>query len=146
MRGFFGIGIQNTKNSMNIGTLWRSAQILEANFIFTIEKRYVKQESDTLKTPRHIPLYHYQDFNDFYEHMPYNCQLIGVELDKRAVTINQFNHPQRCVYLLGAEDNGLTSEALDKCHHIVQLPGEFCMNVSVTGSIIMYDRISKQVK
>lgn len=143
MRGYFGIGIQNNKTLVNIGTLWRSANILGADFIFTIGKRYKKQASDTLKTPRHIPLYHYLDFADFYNHMPYDCQLIGVELDNRSVGLKQFNHPQRGIYLLGAEDSGLTQEALGKCHHIVQLAGDFCMNVAVAGSIVMYDRLNK---
>lgn len=32
--GFFGIGIENMKSAMNIGTLWRSAINLGADFIF----------------------------------------------------------------------------------------------------------------
>lgn len=37
-KGFFGIGVYQIKRSENIGTLWRSAYILGASFIFTIEK------------------------------------------------------------------------------------------------------------
>jgi hypothetical protein len=29
-----------------------------------------------------------------------------VELDENAVDLETFEHPRRCVYLLGAEDNG----------------------------------------
>jgi tRNA G18 (ribose-2'-O)-methylase SpoU len=144
MRGYFGIGIEHAKTEYNIGTLWRSAQIMGAAFIFTINNRYKKQSSDTMKTFRSIPLVHYKDFADFYEHMPFDCRLIGVELDERAVEIKIFQHPERCIYLLGAEDHGLTKEALNKCHMIVQLPGKFCMNVSVAGSVTMYDRITKR--
>jgi tRNA G18 (ribose-2'-O)-methylase SpoU len=143
MRGFFGIGIQNTKTEMNIGTLWRSAHIMGASFIFTIGKRYKKQASDTMASWRHIPLYNYDTFIDFYRAMPYDCQLVGIELDESAVMINEFSHPERCIYLLGAEDNGLTREAVDACHKIVQLPGNYCMNVAVAGSIVMFDRLSK---
>ena len=42
-RGFFGIGIFHAKNEENIGTLWRSASILGADFIFTIGKPYRHQ-------------------------------------------------------------------------------------------------------
>lgn len=142
-RGYFGIGIQNTKTEHNIGTLWRSASILGASFIFTIGRRYKRQASDTMKSWKHIPLYEYETFDAFYKTMPYDCRLIGVELDKNSLPIKNFCHPERCIYLLGAEDNGLTREAIDKCHSLVQLPGEHCMNVSVAGSIIMYDRIIK---
>jgi tRNA G18 (ribose-2'-O)-methylase SpoU len=141
-RGYFGIGIQNTKTVQNIGTLWRSASILGASFIFTIGNRYKKQASDTMKSWKHIPLYNYETFADFYKSIPYDCQLIGIELDERSIPLSEFNHPERCVYLLGAEDNGLTKEALDKCHKIIQLEGDYCMNVAVAGSIVMYNRIA----
>ena len=142
-RGFFGIGIQHTKTEQNIGTLWRSASIMGASFIFTIGKRYKKQASDTMHSWRHIPLYNYETFDEFYKAMPYDCQLVGIELDDKSEPIETFKHPERCIYLLGAEDNGLTKEAIDKCHKIVQLPGDYCMNVSVAGSIMMYDKILK---
>lgn len=40
-RGYFGIGIFHGKSSENLGTLWRSAAILGADFIFTIGKQEV---------------------------------------------------------------------------------------------------------
>jgi tRNA G18 (ribose-2'-O)-methylase SpoU len=146
MSGYFGIGIENTKTGMNVGTLWRSAQIMGAAFIFTIGNRYKLQSSDTLKTPRNIPLYNYKSFNEFYAATPYDCMLVGAELVESAIPISEFEHPKRCIYLLGAEDNGLTNQALNACHKIIQLPGKFSLNVAVAGSIIMYDRISWALK
>lgn len=143
-RGYYGIGICNGKTEVNIGTLWRSAAIFGASFIFTIGKRYKKQSSDTMKAWRHIPLYNYETFDEFYKAMPYDCRLIGVELDERAHAINNFIHPERCVYLLGAEDLGLSREALRHCHTIIQLQGDYCLNVAVAGSIVMYDRLIKE--
>lgn len=40
--GFFGIGILNNVDELNIGTLWRSAYILGASFIFTVDRKYKK--------------------------------------------------------------------------------------------------------
>jgi tRNA G18 (ribose-2'-O)-methylase SpoU len=145
MSGFFGIGIENTKTGTNVGTLWRSAQIMGASFIFTIGNRYKLQSSDTLKTPRHIPLYNHKTFDGFYESIPYDCILVGVELTDSAMRINTYKHPKRCIYLLGAEDHGLTSKALNACHQVIRLPGECSLNVAVAGSIVMYDRINKQL-
>lgn len=142
-RGFFGIGIQNTKTEINVGTLWRSATIMGASFIFTIGRRYKRQSSDTMASWRHIPLYNYETFDQFYKAIPYDCRLIGIELTAISIKIKDFKHPERCVYLLGAEDSGLTKEAVEKCYSVVQLPGDFCMNVAVAGSIIIYDRINK---
>lgn len=142
-RGFFAIGIENGKTLPNLGTLWRSANIFGAQFIFTIGRRYKNQSSDTLKTPRHIPLFHYENVQDLIDHLPSACPLVGLELDERAVAISNYKHPQRACYLLGAEDNGLTKVAREKCHALVQLPGECSLNVAVAGSIVMFDRNSK---
>lgn len=72
-----------------------------------------------------------------------DCRLIGVELDNSSIKIKDFVHPERCIYLLGAEDNGLTKLAINKCHSLVQLPGDYSMNVAVAGSIVMFDRLNK---
>jgi tRNA G18 (ribose-2'-O)-methylase SpoU len=143
MRGYFGIGIENIKTEMNIGTLWRSAKILDASFVFTIGKRYKKQSSDTIKAIKHMPLYNFDCFDSFYNNLPYNCKLVGVELLNTAIEIKNYAHPERAIYLLGAEDHGLTNKAIDKCHDIIQLPGLTSLNVAVAGSIVMYDRFIK---
>ena len=43
-------------------------------------------------------------------------------------------------YLLGAEDNGLTKAAIEKCHALVKFKSEMSLNVAVAGSIVLYDR------
>lgn len=143
-RGFFGIGIINAKTETNIGTLWRSANIFGASFIFTIGRRYPKrQKSDTMNTPKHIPLYEYDTFDLFYKTIPRNTNLIGIEIDNKSKDIETFNHPEQSIYLLGAEDTGIPQDVLKHCNEIIKLPGEYCLNVSVAGSIVIYDRIMK---
>lgn len=141
--GYFGIGIQNGKTPENLGVLWRSAQNLGASFIFTIGNRYAKQACDTHNAVSALPYFHYKDFQEFYNHLPKGAMLIGVELDERAQLLKDFSHPRNCVYLLGAEDHGLSNEALEKCHHLVQFDTPRSLNVSVAGSIVMYDRSIK---
>ena len=144
MRGYFGIGVYHPKTEMNIGTLWRSAQNFGASYIFTIGRRYQRQSSDTQGTTRHIPLFHHVTFEGFFEMLPYDAQLIGVEQDERSVDITSFKHPQRAVYLLGAEDNGLPPKVLDKCRAVVHIATPACLNVAVAGSIILFHRQSNQ--
>lgn len=142
-KGYFGIGIENVKYNKNIGVLWRSASILGASFIFTIGERYNPQKSDTLKSYNSIPLYSYENFEEFHRMIPYDSKLIGVELIEKSTPINNFIHPTKCVYLLGGEDCGLSQEAINECNEIIKLPGEICLNVSVAGSLIMFDRNQK---
>jgi len=141
--GFFGIGCFNMKNNLNYGTLFRTAQIFNADFIFLIGKRFKRQSSDSMNSAKHMPLYEYSDINDFNGHRPYSCKLIGIELLQTAIPLKEYNHPKRACYLLGAEDNGLSELSISYCDDIVYLPGERSLNVSVAGSIVLYDRISK---
>lgn len=144
MRGYFGIGVINGKCEANIGTLWRSANIMGAQFIFTIGRRYPKKQStDTMQTPRHIPLFEYETWEDFKKNIPRDCEVIAVELDERSKPIETMKHPERAIYLLGAEDRGIPDIVLQDCKRIIQLPGKHCLNVSVAGSIVMYDRFLK---
>ena len=143
-RGFFGIGIENVKTPMNLGTLWRSAHIFGAAFIFTIGRRYIYQSSDVKKSWRSIPLLEFAGFDDFYSKMPREARLVGIEISTRAKPLESFTHFEQAIYLLGAEDNGLSARALEKCHALVQIPGNDCLNVAVAGSIVMYDRIRQQ--
>lgn len=143
-RGYFAIGIEQGKCEANLGTLWRTAYTFGAAFIFTIGKRYHPQASDTVKAWRHVPLFTYLTLDECYESMPYDCQLVGIELDDQSTPLDSFTHPQRCVYLLGAEDRGLSKEARWRCHRLVQLPGRFCLNVAVAGSIALYHRVTQR--
>lgn len=137
---FFGIGIQNGKTPENLGVLWRSAQNLGASFIFTIGNRYSKQACDTHNAVKSIPYYHYDTFNDFFNNIPKGARIVGVELTDDAEPLETFHHPRRCVYLLGAEDHGLTKEAIEKSHFLVKFNSTLSLNVSVAGSIVLYDR------
>ncbi len=140
-RGYFGIGVCHGKSKQNIGTLMRSAYCFGAAFVFTVGARYPKQSSDTVKSWRHLPLYHFNTVADLKAHLPHSCQLVGVELHERAKPLGKFSHPERACYLLGAEDHGLVGTALDACHVLVMIPGASrCLNVSVAGSIVLFDR------
>jgi len=137
---FFGIGIQNGKTPENLGVLWRSAQNMGASFIFTIGNRYAKQACDTHNAVKSMPYFHYDTFDDFFNNLPKGARIVGVELSENAENLETFHHPQRCVYVLGAEDHGLSKQAIEKSHFLVKFQSQLSLNVSVAGSIVMYDR------
>jgi tRNA G18 (ribose-2'-O)-methylase SpoU len=141
--GYCAIGVYQGKTHHNLGTLWRSAYILGAAYIFTIDGRYKKQSSDVVRAWSRIPLFNYKQFDDFLKSIPYDCRLVGVELDDKAEFLHEFQHPKRAIYLLGAEDSGLPDFVLEKCHMLIKLPGNSSLNVGVTGSIVLHDRASK---
>ena len=143
MRGYFGIGIYHPKHEVNVGTLWRSAYQLGASFVFTIGQRYSKQASDTPKVWRHIPLMEYSSWDDFREHIPYNCMPIAIEVGGHR--LSNFVHPERAIYIPGAEDHGLPEEVRQVCTQTISIESVRLQsfNVSMAGSIVMYDRLIK---
>lgn len=142
---YFGIGIWNPSYEVNIGTLFRSAVAFGAKFIYTIGgQKYRRQASDTLNAPLQIPYYRYENFDDFYAHIPYGCRLVAIENDKKARKTEAFCHPKNCVYILGSECQTLPDKILDKCYCSIIIPSVNCLNVSVAGSIILYDRLLKE--
>ena len=140
MRGYFEIGVFQGKNCLNLGTLWRSAYQMGASGIFTIGKQYTKQKTDTYNSWKHIPLREFDDFEQFENSIPVDCTLIGIESEGERLT--EFKHPQRAIYLLGAEDWGLPDTVLKQCKKTVRLDAvnNSSYNVAVAGSIVMYHR------
>lgn len=145
-RGFFGIGIERTKTPSNVGTLWRTAYQLGAAFIFTIGARYRKQPSDTIGAHRKIPLYNFDTLDELV--LPYDCPLVGIEHGGQPLSSLKA-HPKRAVYLLGAEDHGLTREARERCHRMIAIDAAFrdseSMNVAVAGGIVLWHRHHTEV-
>ena len=145
MRGYCGIGIVHGKADVNIGTLLRSAQSFGAHFVFTIGRRYTRQSSDTGKALRHLPVLHFTTLDDLVAHLPLGCRLVGVELGNGARPLGPYVHPRCACYLLGAEDHGLTADAIARCDELVEIEGgTYCLNVAVAGSILLYDRARKR--
>lgn len=140
-RGYFGIGVENLKTKSNLGTLWRSAYNFNADFLFTIGNRYKRQASDTVKAYRHIPFFTFDTSEEFLKVIPNGCRIVGIEIKDNARNLTKYTHFSRSIYILGAEDGGITF--LDKCQDIIQINSNQCLNVAVAGSIIMYDRMAK---
>ena len=142
-RGYFEIGVYGSKCPDNVGTLMRSAFQMGAAGIFTIGARYPKPVQDTIKSYRHVPLRHYKDMDEFLSAgVPDGAELVGVETS--GLVMSQFGkHPERCVYLLGAEDKGLPVDVIKKCDRVVSIESmrTASFNVAVAGSIVMYGRL-----
>ena len=140
-RGYCGIALYNPKTSFNIGTCLRNCMCFGADFISIIGPRYQKfkhQAGDTLKTWRHIPVYEHLTFEDFYTHIPHDCQLVSVEVDGE--NIKTYIHPQRVIYLFGPEDGTLPKLPGKR----IKLDTRFCLNLAVTTGIILFDRQTKK--
>ena len=139
----YGIVIENPKFAVNTGTLMRTAVNFGASCIITIGGRYRRQPSDTLKSTRHVPLLRLENWDVFQEVRPYDWPLIGVEIDDHSQNLLSYTHPHNALYVLGAEDHGLTAQARSLVQGMIQIPSYLCLNVAIAGAIVMYDRFAK---
>lgn len=142
-RGFCGIGIFNPEKQCNIGTLFRSALALHVDYIFTIGRKYHLQSSDTCKSIRNLPYFHFLTKEEFFNNIPACARLVCIETKQpNSRELSRFVHPEQAVYLLGNEGNGIPPSILEK-NMVVHIPSSLCLNVSVSGSIVLYDRLCK---
>lgn len=145
-RGFYGIGVVGVKTAVNVGTLWRSAGNMGAAFIFTCGRRYPRQASDTIKAWRHVPMFEHADIEALFDNIPHSCVPVAVEQTDRSRGLPAYTHPERAIYVLGAEDTGVPASVLRRCRDVVEIPSLRCLNVAVAGSIVMYDRLAKSAR
>jgi len=142
MRGYFGIGVERISKPMNLGALLRSAHAFGAAFAFTLGAAFDPRSArlaDTSEAVQHLPLYVFAGLEELA--LPRGCQLVGVELDEQAVELPSFRHPLNAAYVLGPERGSLSPELIARCRHLVKIPTRFCINVSLAGALVMYDRM-----
>lgn len=142
-RGYFGIGVERISKPMNLGALLRTAHAFGASFAFTVDAAFPAREvrlSDTSDSADHLPLYEAPTIEALT--LPKGCVLVGVELTEDAVDLPSFRHPLSAAYILGPERGSLSPEAQARCAHLVKIPTKFCINVSLAGALVMYDRVT----
>jgi tRNA G18 (ribose-2'-O)-methylase SpoU len=141
-RGYFGIGTEGISKSANMGALMRTAHAFGAAFCFSIGAGYdarAARQADTSDTPAHVPIYRYQNLVELQ--LPEKCQLVGIELLDDAVDLPSFRHPLSAAYILGPERSGLSPALLARCDHVIRIPTQFALNLSVAGALVLYDRL-----
>ena len=141
-RGYFGIGVEGVSKSGNVGALLRTGHAFGAAFCFTIGAGWdarVGRAADTADTPRHVPLWRFDDPAALS--LPRECVLVGVELLDDAVDLPSFRHPLNAAYVLGPERAGLSDAVLAQCRHVVRIPARFALNLAVAGALVLYDRL-----
>lgn len=141
-RGYFGIGVEGISKPMNLGAVLRTAHAFHASFCFTIGAVFSVRDvlaTDTSVAFDSMPVQVYDDVAGFM--LPLGCRLVGIEITEDAVDLPSFSHPPTAAYVLGAERDSLSPELQQRCDFIVRVPTRFCVNLSVAGAIVMYDRM-----
>ncbi len=142
MRGYFAIGAEGISKPMNLGALMRTANAFGAAFVFSVkaeDRTKIAYKSDTSRTFKNLPYYQWESIEEM--HFPKGIQLVGIELTEDAIELPEFRHPRMAAYVLGPERGNLSEAMVAKCDHVVKIPTKFCINVSLAGALVMYDRV-----
>ena len=141
-RGFCCVGLDNPKNSINVGSVLRAASVFDACMVAISGKRYSRAPTDTVKAYRHMPLLR---VDDLYTVVPFDCVPVAVELRRHAIPLTHYVHPERAFYVFGAEDATLGSRVLSWCRDVVYIPSNGCLNLAACVNVVLYDRMCKAV-
>ncbi|MEM1035125.1 MAG: RNA methyltransferase [Pseudomonadota bacterium] len=142
MKGYFAIGAEGISKPMNLGALMRTANAFGASFVFSVkaeDRTKIAYKSDTSRTFKTVPYYQWESIDEIV--LPRECQMVGVELTDDAVDLPEFKHPRMAAYVLGPERGNLSEAMQARCDHIIKIPTKFCINVSLAGALVMYDRV-----
>lgn len=140
MRGYCGIGLNNPKNALNVGSVLRAAGIFGAAFVAASGSRFGRASTDTMNHYRHLPLFRPESLFDL---LPYDCVPVAVDKVPGAIPLFGYEHPRSAYYIFGQEDGTLGKSILDRCRDVVYVPMEGCMNLAASVNVVLYDRLSK---
>lgn len=140
MRGYCGIGLDNPKSDVNVGSALRAAGVYGASFVAASGGRWTSDKTDTMKSYRHLPLLRPDKLRDL---LPYDCVPVAVDLISGAIALPEYKHPERAFYIFGAEDATLGERITSWCRDIIYIPTNGCMNLAATVNVVLYDRMAK---
>lgn len=141
-RGFACVALDSPKFAANVGSVLRASYcygVAQVN-IARCRSKDLDFKNNTPKAHRHIPTF---IVDDPLEYRPHGTQIVAVDLVDGAVPLPQFIHPERAMYVFGAEDATLGRRILDRAQHRVMIPTNACMNLAATVNVVLYDRMAK---
>jgi tRNA G18 (ribose-2'-O)-methylase SpoU len=142
MKGFFAIGAEGISKPPNLGALIRTGHAFGASYVYSVAPATDAVDygsADTSEAARNLPFYRFPTVADLV--LPQGASLIGVELLDDAVELPSFRHPRQAIYVLGPERGGLSDAMIARCDHVVKIPTQFSINVSLAGALVLYDRM-----
>ena len=145
MRGYAAIALYNPKNNINIGSALRAAGCYGASMVVCGGSRraYRKAPTDTMASHKHLPLLLVDELRSV---IPYDCVPVAIDLLEGATPLQDYKHPERAFYVFGPEDGTLGARTLEWCRDKVYVPTNGCMNLAACVNVILWDRMSKQLR
>lgn len=142
-RGFACIGLFRPKTPENVGAVLRAAhcyRVAQVN-IEGARNSAIRHCTNTPMAHRHTPTFL---VDDVLRYVPFDTQVVAVDLIEGATDLPSFVHPERAIYIFGPEDGTLGKRHTDRAQHVVYVPTRACMNLAAAVNVVLYDRMAKR--
>lgn len=143
-KDYAAVGLTNPKSPTNVGAVLRSAGCFQVDEIYYSGQRFErarKFHTDTQGANHKVPLLPCEHLEQLGES---GVKIVCVDLVLGAVALPDFEHPERAVYIFGPEDGSISQSVIDAADHVVYIPSDGCLNLSMSVNIVLYDRSVKR--
>lgn len=141
------IGLCNPKSPENVGSILRAAGNYRVDGVFYTGNRYPRAlernpvtSNVSRKVSEHIPV---TGVTSLIEAVPAGMQVVCVEFAENAISLPEYQHPQKALYIFGPEDGTIDQVIIDKADAVVYVPTVGCMNLAASVNVVLYDRLAK---
>ncbi len=141
------VGLINPKSPENVSSVMRLAGNFQVDSVFYTGARYpraLKRKSCTVdmsrKVSQYIPLI---EVASCIDNVPDDLKIICVEFAENAISLPEYKHPEKALYIFGPEDGSISQNVIDRADAVVYIPTMGCMNLAATVSVVLYDRSAK---
>jgi len=145
MRGFSCVGLHRPKTAENVGGVLRAAHCYGVSQVVIegARNRDVRHCTNTPSAHCHMPTIL---TDDMLSCLPFDTQIVAIDLLPGAVSLTAFQHPKRAFYVFGPEDGTLGARFTARAQHVVYVPTRNCMNLAACVNVILYDRMAKALR
>jgi len=147
----FFIMLDGVSDVRNFGAIVRTAECAGANGIIIPEKGAARIGADAVKTSAgalfKVPVCKIRNFKDGITYLQESGVKVFGATEKTEQLYYQQTYPGPVCIVLGAEDTGLSIDALRSCDELIKIPilGEIqSLNVSVAASVLMYEVVRQR--
>ncbi len=148
------IGLSNPKSPQNVGSVLRAAGNYSASNVFYTGRRYERAlalnpdvPNVSRKVSENVSIEGVEQLIDSVKKdAPDDMKIVCVEFALNAITLPLYKHPKNAYYIFGPEDGNLSQDIIDQADDVVYVPTVGSMNLAATVNVVLYDRLSKELK
>lgn len=145
------VALVNPKFGHNAGAALRACAAFGARQLWITGERALEEWQDRGRLPREERMRAYANVDVFlgdyfFDAFTPDVVPVAVEIRRSAEILTTFVHPGRALYVFGPEDGSLGSATLHKCHRVVMIPSDHCLNLATAVTLVLgHRRMQRQM-